>query len=187
MEKVVVQEACAEYHQSDRRAEQALDGDPLFEDDDGKLHEMKNERGDADDPAAGEHLDKEIVVHIGKKPVFDAVRPVGRDGFIKPDAEHGRAEKIFQAAFPDKEAVGIVESSVEDDGEKLRDLFPKHDGSDNDRRDADDIENADKFALRRSDHAQIHRHAYDGKAPHQDRGAALRKKYPAEEHKSQHV
>lgn len=85
------------------------------------LRQMKCVGKNSEQPAACQDLYKDIVIHVGEKPVFYIDIDIERR--IEPDSERRIFQEIEQSVFPDLKAVGIAESPFEDGVEEVYDLF----------------------------------------------------------------
>ena len=107
---------------------------------------MDEKRNEAENAHRADELHENVVVHIGEKPVFDI------DVYIERRVESHPEQRVFQEVdqpvFPDLEAVGIAEPSIEDDVEQIDDLFGKEDTKRNPADHGTEIENAKKSPVR---------------------------------------
>ena len=109
---MIVCHAHAAEDRYDEKEKDAL-GRGAPEHEDKPLHDMESVSRHPENAAACEHLHICVVVHIREQPVFNAVRPIGRDGREKPDPENGHAEKVPDAVFPNFVTAGIVEAAFQ--------------------------------------------------------------------------
>ena len=185
MEKMIV---CHAHNAQDRdheKEKQAFRG-RLFENENQSLHDMEGICGDAEYAAACEHLHICIVIHVRKDPVFDMIRPIGRDGRTEADAENRRAQKIFHAGFPDLPAPGIVHAALDVMAEDLPQFIGKDNAQDHGGRYANQIENTHKTDVPPLDAEKDHACKERGR-PHQNGGAAEREHHAPEHSESENI